>query len=58
MFFFQHTINSIRCVSDILRPCFENIMEEENTWLSYVQDGARAHTTSYATNFFYLFYLF
>jgi hypothetical protein len=42
------TINSERCVGDILRPFFGNITEEEKTYGYFMQDGATAHTATYS----------
>jgi hypothetical protein len=48
--FFENTINSERYVTDILRPFFDSITEEENTYGYFRQDGATAHTATYSIN--------
>jgi hypothetical protein len=48
--FFQITIDSERYVSDILRPFFGSIIEEEKTYGYFMQDGATAHTATYSIN--------
>jgi hypothetical protein len=48
--FFENTINSERYVTDILRPFFGTITEEENTYGYFMQDGATAHTATYSIN--------
>jgi hypothetical protein len=48
--FFENTINSERYVTDILRPFFESITEEEKTYGYFMQDGATGHTGNYSIN--------
>jgi hypothetical protein len=48
--FFENTLNSEWYVSDILRPFFGSITEEEETYGYFMQDGATAHTATYSIN--------
>jgi hypothetical protein len=48
--FFENIINSERYVTDILRPFFESIKDEEKTYDCFIQDGATAHTADYSIN--------
>jgi hypothetical protein len=41
--YFDNTINSERYVTDILRPFFHSITEEEKTYGYFMQDGATEH---------------
>jgi hypothetical protein len=47
---FENTINSERYVSDIVRPFFGSITEEEKTYGYFMQCGATAHTATYSIN--------
>jgi hypothetical protein len=40
----------VRYVSDILRPFFGSIAEEDKTCGYFMQDGATAHTATYPIN--------
>jgi hypothetical protein len=48
--FFENTNNSERCVTDILRPFFDSITEEEKTYGYFMQYGATTHTATYSIN--------
>jgi hypothetical protein len=48
--FFKNTFNSEQYVSDILRPLFGSITEEEKTYGYFMQDSATAHTATYSIN--------
>jgi hypothetical protein len=45
---FENTINSEWFVTDILRPFFDSITEEQKTYGYFMQDGATAHTAIYS----------